>query len=84
MPTAEERTWTLVPEAEPCTPATTEPPGSTDLTWAHGDLAVPGSQRSLRQHPQKNQTGTPLCEGLCKSGRENIYFVADIIIQLMH
>lgn len=86
MPTAEERTWTLVPEAEPSTPATTEPPGFTDLTWAQDDLAVPGSQRSLRQHRRKNQTGTPSCEGLSKGwGVEgDIHFVCDIITQPMH
>lgn len=60
-PTAEERTWTLVPEAEPCTRATTDPPGSTALT-AQEDLAAPGSQRSLRRHRRKSRTGTLSCE----------------------
>lgn len=84
MPMAEERTWTLVPKAEPCTRATTDPPGSTDLTRAQDDLAAPGSQRSLRRRQRKTQTGMHSCEGFCKGGGENIQFVSDIIIQPTH
>lgn len=65
-PTVEEHTWTLVPEAEACTRATTDPPGSTDLTWARDDLAAPGSQRSLRRRQRKTQTGTHSCESFCQ------------------
>lgn len=57
----EAHIWLHVPEEEPCTPDTTNPPGSTGITGAQDDPAAHTSQRSLRQHQQKTQKEMHLC-----------------------
>lgn len=61
MPMEEAHMWTLAPEEEPCTPDTTNPPGSMDLIWAQDHPEALTTQSSPRQHLRKSQKEMHLC-----------------------